>query len=327
MVIGDSSSNWEDVTSSVPQGSVLGPLLFTIFINDLPDKAKNQCKLYADDCKLIGIIKKEEDVQVIQKDIDELQLWAKNWQMSFNYEKCKVMHFGKNNKCHEYKMELGQGVAPHTIEKNLIERDLGLMISNDLKWVNQIDKATNTAKSIIAQIRNSFSYFDAELVRLLYVSLIRPHLEFAVPVWNPYLKKDIDKIERIQHKATRLVPKIRNKCYEDRLDELRLTTLETRRKRGDLIQFFKIINGIDQVEWKNKPEKTLQGIENGPVASNLRKKGICYHREPANTCMIRDTFFLNRVIPLWNTLPRHIKEAATLNSFKARLDKEESFLI
>ena len=327
VVIGDSSSNWEDVTSSVPQGSVLGPLLFTIFISDLSDKTKNQCKLYADDCKLIGIIKKEEDVQVIQKDIDELQLWAKNWQMSFNYEKCKVMHFGKNNKCHEYKMELGQGVAPHTIEKTLIERDLGLMISNDLKWVNQIDKATNTAKSIIAQIRNSFSYFDAELVRLLYVSLIRPHLEFAVPVWNPYLKKDIDKIERIQHKATRLVPKIRNKCYEDRLDEMRLTTLETRRKRGDLIQFFKIINGIDQVEWKNKPEKTLQGIENGPVTSNLRKKGICYHREPANTCMIRDTFFLNRVIPLWNTLPRHIKEAATLNSFKARLDKEESFLI
>ena len=78
VVIGDSSSNWEDVTSSVPQGSVLGPLFFTIFINDLPDKAKNQCKLYADDCKLIGIIKKDEDVQVIQKDIDELQLWAKN---------------------------------------------------------------------------------------------------------------------------------------------------------------------------------------------------------------------------------------------------------
>ena len=91
-------SNWEDVTSSVPQGSVLGPLLFTIFINHLPDKVKNKCKLYADDCKIIGIIKKEEDVQVIQKDIDELQLWAKNWQMSFNYEKCKVVH------CHEYNM-------------------------------------------------------------------------------------------------------------------------------------------------------------------------------------------------------------------------------
>ena len=90
-MIGDSSSNWEYVTSSVPKGSVLGPLLFTIFINDLPEKAKNKCKLYADDCKLIGLIEKEEDVQVIQKDLDELQFWAKNWQMSFNFEKCKVI--------------------------------------------------------------------------------------------------------------------------------------------------------------------------------------------------------------------------------------------
>ena len=101
VVIGDSSSNWEDVTSSVPQGSVLGPVLFTIFINDLPEKVKNKCKLYADDCKIIGIINKEEDVQVIQKDIDELQLCAGNWQMSFKYEKCEVMHFGKKNKCQQ----------------------------------------------------------------------------------------------------------------------------------------------------------------------------------------------------------------------------------
>ena len=93
VVIGDRSSNWEYVTSSVPQGSVLGPLLFTIFINDLPEKVKNQCKLYADDCKLIGLIEKEEDVQLIQKDLDELQFWAENWQMSFNYEKCKVTNF------------------------------------------------------------------------------------------------------------------------------------------------------------------------------------------------------------------------------------------
>ena len=134
----------------------------------------------------------------------------------------------------------------NTIEKTLIERYLGLIISSDLKWVNQIDKAANNAKSIIAQIRNSFSYFDAELVRLLYVSLIRPHLEFAVSVWNPYQKKDIDKLEKIQHKATKLVPKIKKKCYEYRLAEMRLTTLETRRKRGDLIKFYKIINGIDQ---------------------------------------------------------------------------------
>ena len=169
MVIGDNSSEWVDVTSSVPQGSVLGPLLFTIFINDLPENIKNQCKLYADDCKLIGVVDSDGDLEQIQEDIDKLQLWAKTWQMSFNYDKCKVMHFGKNNAEREYKMDLGQNSPPHIIEKTLIERDLGIIIANDLKWVHQIEKAVQTAKAIISQIRNSFMYFDAELVRLLYV--------------------------------------------------------------------------------------------------------------------------------------------------------------
>ena len=125
------------------------------------------------------------------------------------------------------------------------------MISNDVKWADQVNKATNAAKAIIAQLRNSFKYFDAELVRLLYVSLIRPHLEYAVPVWNPYLKKDIEKLEDVQHRATRLVPSIKKISYEERIKILKLTTLETRRKRGDLIEFYKILNELDRVEWKD----------------------------------------------------------------------------
>ena len=124
VLIGDNSSEWEDVTSSVPQGSVLGPLLFTIFINDLPDKIKNECKLYADDSKIIGVIEKEESTIDIQKDIDSMQSWAKTWQMSFNYDKCKVMYFGKINKEPKYTMNLGHGEQKHVIEKSLVERSL-----------------------------------------------------------------------------------------------------------------------------------------------------------------------------------------------------------
>ena len=326
VVIGDNSSEWEDVTSSVPQGSVLGPLLFTVFINDLPDRVKNECRLYADDSKLIGVIENEEDVIRIQKDIDSMQSWAKTWQMSFNYDKCKVMHFGKQNRECTYKMDLGQGKQFHLIEKSPVERDLGLMVSSDLKWSTQVEKATKSAKAIIAQIRNSFRYLDEELVRLLYVSLVRPHLEFAVPVWNPYLKKDIEKLEEIQHRATRLVPKLRKKEYEYRLERLRLTTLETRRKRGKLIQFFKVLNGHDHIKWKNEPEKIVLGDNNGPASRNLRRGGICFRREPANICTPRNEFFLNRVIPLWNELPQKVREAKSLNCFKAGLDKMELFM-
>ena len=149
---------------------------------------------------------------------------------NINYDKCKVMHFGKKNKENTYTMELGLGEQPHRIEKSLVERDLGIMVSSDLKWVNQVEKATKAAKAIVAQMRNSFSYFDAELVRLLYVSLVRPHLEFAVPVWNPHFKVDIEELENIQHRATRLVPGLKNVEYMERLRKLRLTTLETKRK-------------------------------------------------------------------------------------------------
>ena len=102
--------------------------------------------------------------------------------MSFNYDKFKIMNFGNKNTQFEYVMELKM--------KTFVERDLGIMISNDLKWSDQIkNKASNAAKSIIAQLRNSFNYFDAGLVRLFYVSLIKPYLEYAVPVWSPNLKK------------------------------------------------------------------------------------------------------------------------------------------
>ena len=324
VVIGDNSSEWVEVTSSVPQGSVLGPLLFTIFINDLPENIKNQCKLYADDCKLIGVVEEEADLEQIQADIDSLQLWAKTWQMSFNYDKCKVMHFGKNNKERQYVMDLGQESPPHIIEKTLVERDLGIMISRDLKWIHQTEKAVQAAKAIISQIRNSFTYFDAELVRLLYVSLIRPHLEYAVPVWSPYLKGDIESLENVQHRATRLVPGIKRKSYEFRIRTLKLTTLETRRKRGDLIQFYKILNKMDCVNWKKELVEKVRGAEAGP-AGNVRREGKSFHRESGKISNIRESFFINRTIPLWNDLPVDVKEARTLDSFKAGLDRLKLF--
>ena len=233
------------------------------------------------------------DLEQIQADIDKLQNWAKTWQMSFNFDKCKVMHFGMNNVEREYKMDLGWDTPPHIIEKTQVERDLGIMISNDLKWVHQIEKAVQAAKAIISQIRNSFTYFDAELVRLLYVSLIRPHLEYAVPVWNPYLRGDIENIENVQHRATRLVPGIKRKNYEYRVKTLRLTTLEIRRKRGDLIQFYKIINKIDHINLRNGLLEKNRGIESGP-AGNLRRQGICFHRELGKIKSIRENSFTNR---------------------------------
>ena len=219
-----------------------------------------------------------------------------------------------------YKNEINQ------IEKTKLDRDLGILILNDLKWENQVNKAAKTANSVIAKIKNSFTYFDSSLVKLLYVSLVRPHLEYAVSVWNPYLRKDIDKIESVQHRAIRLVPCLRRKPYELRLKKLQLTNLEIRRQRGDLIQYYKVVNGLDKIRW-SKEHRTLTQDNKLNPASNLRRTGLTVYREPVNKVRAREEFFLNRVAPIWNKLPVYVKEAQSLNCFKAELDMLESFSV
>ena len=130
----------------------------------------------------------------------------------------------------------------------------------------------------------------------------------------------------MQHRETRLVPGIKRNGYEYREKTLKLTTPETRRKRGDLIQFYKIINKIDYVNLRNGLQEKNRGIESGP-SGNLRRQGLCFHRELGNIKSIRENFFTNRVIPLWNDLPVEIKEVRTLDSFKAGLDKLKAFTI
>ena len=120
--------------------------------------------------------------------------------------------------------------------------------------------------------------------------MIRPHLEYAAPVWSPYSGGDIENIENVQHRATRMATSIKRKKYEYRVKHMGLTTLETRRKRGDLIQLFKIINKIDHVNLRNELLEKDRGVESGSVG-NLRRQGVCFHRESGKANSIRENFF------------------------------------
>ena len=129
-----------------------------------------------------------------------------------------------------------------------IERDLGVLFSTNLKLKNQVITACNKANQMLGHIKKSFAHFDCKLLRFLYFTFIQPLLEFAVPVWSPFLKSDCDNIKRIQYKATKLISSIRNLSYKKRLEALNLTTLMERRQRGDLIQMYKIMHNIDKLE-------------------------------------------------------------------------------
>jgi hypothetical protein len=313
VVMGEVVSSWKEVTSGVPQGSVLGPLLFVIFINDLPDGLNNKNLLYADDTKILGFARGEEDRLKLQQDLEYLSDWSAKWLMEFNSKKCVVMHRGENNLNFSYNM-LDKDGNVSILNKTDMERDLGVIISSDLSWNNHVEKAVNTANRILALIRKTFRYKSVEVIRRLYLGLVRPHLEFAVAAWNP-IGQDmlIRELENVQRRATKLVPALRKLSEEERREAMELPTLNDRRLRGDLIQQYKIAKGFDEVNW-SYPLNSL-------CENRTRGHSYKYQRQLVKNCDIRHNFFTNRITSNWNNLNEEIVESLNVNSFKNKLDK------
>ena len=245
VVMGEFESEWTDVTSGVPQGSVLGPLLFLLYINDLPDLWTNVSKFYADDGKIIGKeVDTNEGVKKVQADVDAASDWVDDWLMQLNDGKCAVVHMGKRNPKNTYTIRKPDGtrVELHSSEG---ERDLGVKVDNELAFSEHIRAATAKANSVIGMLKNAFVCRDVDIWIKLYVSLVRPHLEYAVSVWKPRLRRDIDALERVQKRALRIPHELlKLDGYKERLNAVGLTTLEVRRDRGDLIQTYKLIKGL-----------------------------------------------------------------------------------
>lgn len=153
------------------------------------------------------------------------------------------MHVGANNEKYPYYLKNNRVLQE--IEVSSIEKDVGVYISDDLKWEKQVRSAAGKANSMLAILNNTFTYMDKNLMKTLFCTYIRPHLEFAIQAWSPYYSTDISELEKIQRRATKLIPELRHLEYEERLKMLNLTSLEVRRLRGDLIQVFKILKGFD----------------------------------------------------------------------------------
>ena len=254
-------SEWVEVTSGVPQGSVLGPILFLIYINDIDNGIISKLNKFADDSKLCKSIKGKADVSVLENDLALLDKWSNLWQMKFNVEKCSVMHLGKSNAQNKY--SLGNNVLKSS-EK---ERDLGVMIDKSMKFSEQVSSAVGKANATLGMIKRSITCRKKNIVTKLYKALVRPKLEYCVQVWRPYLLKDIDKIERVQHRATKIIEECRGLCYEERLRVTGLMTLEDRRIRGDMIEVFKILKGVN----KNDSGSWFQLVNNNRTRGHSLK--------------------------------------------------------
>ncbi|CAM5151441.1 unnamed protein product [Natator depressus] len=188
-------SGWREVTSGVPQGSVLGPILFNLFITDLGTKSGSVLIKFADDTKLGGIANLEKDQDIIQEDLDDLVNWSNSNSKKFNSEKCKVMHLGINNKNFSYKL------GTHQLEVTEEEKDLGVLVDHRMTMSRQCDMAVKKANAVLACIRRGISSRDKEVLVPLYKALVRPHLEYCVQFWSPMFKKDEFKLEQVQRRG------------------------------------------------------------------------------------------------------------------------------
>ena len=297
------------VLSGIPQGSVIGPILFIIFVNEMPDIVHSHILMFADDTKIFKDIRNATDSSCLQDDINALQEWANQWQLRFNTDKCKRLHIGRSNAKHQYHMNPMPDLQTPLGETEL-EKDLGVWIDNNLAFTQHCEKQITKANRILGMIRRSYSFLEEDSVKRLYTSLVRPILEYGYPAWSPQYRKDCELLENVQRRATKLAPALKDLSYEDRLRSLDLPSLYYRRARGDVIQIYKHV-------------KELYNIQAQYIKIDLHEtRGHKFRlRKDRVAKKVRQNFLTERAANTWNRLPPEVVEAPSLNSFKARIDK------
>ena len=322
VIINNVSSKIGNVTSGIPQGSVLGPLLFVIYINDLPDVVDKLTLvfLFADDTKLFRQIKSSADISILQSDIKKLCEWSDKWLLRFHPDKCVAMHIGNREYIVAGKKFTIDGkildLSIYTMNNQHLvisecEKDLGVHIDRKLNFEKHIALSTAKANRILAIIYKTFEYIDESMFKQLFKSLVQPHLEYAAPVWSPHDKELITQVENVQRRATKRVPGLGGLEYPERLRRLNMPTLAYRRVRGDMIQMFKLHYGFydkDLPDIFSPNERSTRGHDKKKVVKSSTKN-------------VRKYNFSVRSIELWNSLPHHVVNSEDIKSFEIALDE------
>jgi hypothetical protein len=301
--VGDSYSSTIRVTSGVPQGSVLGPLLFLIFINGLPNAIPTSSAFYADDFKIWS-----KDPEALQKAIDICVEWTSNHGLSVNKAKTTHMAFNCRDTPTFSLTTIEDPSSPSTITTSHAHKDLGIWTNSTLSPSVMCAESAKKAQRMLNFLKRTFPVITPTMFQPLYSTYVRPHLEYCSIAWLPVLKKDKYILEQVQRRATKSVRSLRSLPYSDRLKSLNLFSLEYRRLRGCMIYTYKLFqSGLEELHFK-------------PSDSGLRGHNRKLFVERANT-RLRQSFFSFVTVPFWNKLPPDVVNAPSLTCFKNRLDK------
>lgn len=308
-VVDNVFSDFANVASGVPQGSVLGPLMFIVYLQDLINCISNKCTnttiyAFADDLKLVS-----SDPVDLQKALDIVNIWTKQWDLMLNAEKSE--HLTIRNK-----VTNSFFIDNQMVPKVRQVRDLGVILTDDIKWITYINKSRSKSNMLSHLIIRTFSPKNTKLLVNLYKTYVRPIMEYNTCTWSTQIQSDIKEIESVQRTFTRRICQRANisySSYNDRLKKLDLESLESRRIKNDLIFLYKIINNLVDVNF----EEYFQFHSFG--GHNLRTHSLHILRKSPPKTLCRQNFFSYRVVPFWNVLPETTARSPTLAIFKRKL--------
>ena len=230
------------VLSGVPQGTVVGPLLFLVFINDLPDCVQSKIRLFADDCILYIRKTNQNDSTILQDDLNSLAEWEKKWGMTFHPEKCSAIRVTRSRN----PISSNYSLKGHTLEMEDSTRYLGVELQSNMSWNRHMDQTVKKANSTLGFLRRKLRVSNEETKLAAYFSMVRPILEYSSTIWSPYTKDYIHKIKMVQRRAARYVTsRYRNtSSVTSMIEHLEWESLEARRAKHQLIMLFKFIHDL-----------------------------------------------------------------------------------
>ena len=304
VVLDGECSNELPVSSGVPQVSVLGPILFLLYINDLPDNLQSQVRLFADDTAVYLTVQGKNDSDRLQRDLDYLQEWEVKWDMEFNPSKCQVIHItrSRNPIKNKYMMH---GQILDSVDN---ARYLGVDIADDLNFSQHVNRITSNAMKSLGYLKRNIKPNHSGKREAAYKTIVRPQLEYASTVWSPYTKKDIYKVEMIQRRSIRWILNFYS-TYDSVTavqSQLSLRSLEQRRADASVIMLYKIVHGLVAIPLQVYIEQLTR---------------ITRHSHPLALRQIHTyaNYYKYSVFPLsvvyWNGLPAHIVMMPTLDRF------------
>ena len=293
------------VHSGVPQGSVIGPILFLIYINDLLEEVNATVRLFADDTIMYMAMSGPGDSTSLQQDLDRLAAWEERWKMEFHPQKCSVLPITRSLSPQVNKYQL----HGHTLKTETDSKYLGITINNKLSWNNHIDNTCTKANSSIGFLRRNFQISQEHIKTNVYNTLVRPQVEYAAAVWDPYTGENIHKLEMVQRRAARYVCNnyIQMASVTGMLQKLGWRSLEQRRADIRLVFLFKSISGLVAVDLSDQLVRQTR--------PSRHCNSMAYHI-PVETKTYTQKSFLPRTLNQWNRLPEAIVQSASLDAFK-----------